>query len=329
MPITSESFLHKELIERREKLQAALPASTEPAHLVSLLSEVDAALERMEGGSYGLCEECHEPIEAERLMADPLVRLCLDHLTRAQRLALEEDLELAARIQAQLLPKADARFDGWEMSYHYQPAGPVSGDYCDVLNGQGQQSGLLFLLGDVSGKGVAASMLMAHLHAMFHSLAGLGLPVDQLMERANRLFCESTLANHYATLVCGRADHSGNVQVCNAGHCPLLIIQDGQVASVGSTGLPLGLFCSGRYVVESVRLRPGHTLLAYTDGLTEARNGLGAEYGGERLSGLAGGHRGGSLRSLLGACLADHAAFRGGVPVADDLTIMALRRNAG
>jgi serine phosphatase RsbU (regulator of sigma subunit) len=85
-----------------------------------------------------------------------LVRLCLDHLSRPERDALERDLELAARVQRGLLPRQNLDRDGWEICYYYEPAGMVSGDYCDVIDAG--EAGLYFMVGDVSGKGVAASI---------------------------------------------------------------------------------------------------------------------------------------------------------------------------
>src|SRR5207249_7870938 len=143
--------------------------------------------------------------------------------------ALQNDLDLASRIQWQLLPRQNVRVSGWEVHYRYEPAGPVSGDYCDAITENGDGGNLYVLTGDVSGKGVAASLLMAHLNAMFRTLVGMGLPVQHLLERANRLFSESTIASHYATLVCARAEVTGEVEVCNAGHCPPLVIRDRSV----------------------------------------------------------------------------------------------------
>src|SRR5258705_6909181 len=175
----------------------------------------------MDEGTFGICETCHESVEKERLLNDPLVRFCLDHLTREEQRALESDLELAARIQQGLLPPPELSAAGWHVRYHYEPAGPVSGDYCDVLESDG---GLLFLFGDVSGKGVAASMLMSHLHATFRSLARAGLPLERMVEDAIRIFCESTLAGEFATLVVVRVAHDGSVEFVNGGHLPVLHI---------------------------------------------------------------------------------------------------------
>jgi sigma-B regulation protein RsbU (phosphoserine phosphatase) len=118
----------------------------------------------------------------------------------------------------------------------------VSGDYCDLIASESGEEGLLFLLGDVSGKGVTASLLMTHLHAMFRSLASVGMPLTEMMGRANRLLCESTTAGQFATLVCGRAARSGEVEISSAGHCPVLAIRDGDIPRFESTGMPLGCF---------------------------------------------------------------------------------------
>jgi len=110
----------------------------------------DAALERMDDGTYGLCDLCHEPVETDRLIADPLTRLCIGHLTPGEQRALEEDLELASRIQHRAVARCKLPVDGWEVAYHYQPAGLVSGDYCDLMGADCE--GLHFIVGDVSGK---------------------------------------------------------------------------------------------------------------------------------------------------------------------------------
>ncbi len=324
MPSVTDTMLRGQLLDRRRRLETATSAEGESPNLTRLLREVDAALDRMDGGTFGLCEACHDPIETDRLIADPLVRFCLDHLTPAEQRALEQDLELAASIQRSLLPPPSLRVDGWEVSHRYQPLGRVSGDFCDVVGGE--DGGLHFVLGDVSGKGIAASMLMAQLHAMFRALIPVGLPLGALVERASRLFCESTLPTHFATLVCGRARPSGEVEVLNAGHPPALHLREGAVERIGATGLPLGVFRDERFEVKTLRMLPGATLLVYTDGLSESRNASGAEYGIERLARLAGSLHGHSPQAVIEACLGDADVFRSGAPNIDDLTVMAIRK---
>ncbi len=326
MATVESGFLRNQLQDRRQRLEAALAGSRENAALAQLLQEVDAALERMEDSTYGICETCHDSIEKERLLADPLVRYCLDHLTPEQQRALEEDLELASRIQRGLLPQQGLRLADWHVHYHYEPAGLVSGDYCDLIHSENRNGELYFLLGDVAGKGVAASMLMSHLHAMFRSLTSVGLPLDQLVGLANRVFCESTMAGQYATLVCGRAGRSGEVELCNAGHLPALLVRRGEVTRIEATGLPLGMFCDGQYPVKRLNLEKGDSLFLYTDGLTEARNRSGAEYGIARLAQFVAQHHAGGPEALAVTCLKEVKAFSAGAPKSDDLTIMVLRR---
>ncbi len=320
-----DGILRTQLLERRGRLQTAIRASKETAQLVSLLQEVDSTLERIESSAYGLCEGCHQPIEEDRLLADPLVRTCLGCLSAEQKQALEQDLDLASRIQGGLLPKS-RNFAGWEVCFHYDPAGPVSGDYCDLVSDEREAGSFFFLVGDVSGKGVAASLLMAHLHAIFRSLAGLGLRVDQLVEQANRVFSGSTIATHFATLVCGRASRSGDVEICNAGHCPPLMVRGDEVARIDATGLPIGIFATGRYSAEKIRLAPGDCLLLYTDGVSEAQDASQAEYGVERIVRQVKNCHPRAAQQLITACIEDVASFRAGSPHRDDLTIMVLRR---
>ncbi|MBZ5497411.1 MAG: SpoIIE family protein phosphatase [Acidobacteriia bacterium] len=319
-----ESVLRTQLTTRRHRLQDAMSTASESAYLAGLLDEVDAALSRMDEGTFGLCETCHDSIEADRLMTDPLTRFCLDHLTPPQRRALEEDLELAASIQSRLLPPQDIAHAGWQAAYHYEPAGPVSGDYCDLVTTE--EGSLYFMLGDVSGKGVPASMLMAHLHALFRALIGVGLPLVQMVERASRVFCESTLASQYATLVCGKAGKHGDVELCNAGHLPPLMVRASEVRSIDPTGLPLGMFCGEEFASDTVRLAKGDRLVLFTDGLSEAQNKAGVEFGVQPLIELAKAQQALSARAMVRSFMARADEFRSGVPGGDDLTLMVIER---
>lgn len=322
MATSEQTYLRTELEHRREKLHAAAHSATD-ASLARLLSEVDAALARMESGAYGVCDSCQGKIETDRLLRDPLLHVCLECLSQEEQRALEHDLELAARIQRALLPPAELSPAGWHVHYHYEPAGAVSGDYCDLLE---LSDGLLFLLGDVSGKGVAASMLMSHLHATFRSLADAKLPLTKMVEAANRLFCESTLAGQYATLVVGRTSRDGAVEFVSAGHLPVLHVSGGCAATHEATGVPLGMFCNSVFPVRRLDLLPGDSLLLYTDGLTESRNAAGDEYGIHRLTGLAARHCNAHPGHLISECLADLENFSANGKRADDLTLMVLRR---
>jgi sigma-B regulation protein RsbU (phosphoserine phosphatase) len=317
------NFLQSQLEERKRRLETAIASAPHHAEVEGLLREVDAALDRMAQGTYGICLECHDSIETDRLLADPLVQYCLDHLTKPQRTALQRDLDLASQVQRNLLPQKGLRVGGWETSYHFAPIGPVSGDYCDLIPADGQ---LLFLLGDVSGKGVAASMVMAQLHALFRSLTGMSLPLGQIVTHVNRFFCENALAGQYATLVCGLAKQNGEVEIHNAGHCPAIVVGSGCVSCVESAGMPLGMFVNAEFSATRVQLEAGDTLFLYTDGLSEACN-ENDEFGVDRLMTSVKQHAARQPAELISACLNDVRAFTNGGPGFDDTTVLALRRS--
>jgi phosphoserine phosphatase RsbU/P len=318
--VTDLHLLRDQLLLRREKLETAL-ARSQAANLVQLLEQVDKALERVDTGSYGECEACHGTMGAQRLISDPLARVCLECLGPSEQRALEQDLELAARIQAGLLPGRDLSAGSWKVSHHYEPAGLVSGDYCDVVP-HGQD--LYFMVGDVSGKGVAASMLMANLHAMFRALIPTGLPLSQLVGRANRIFSDTTLPTQYATLILGRAGQSGEVEICNGGHLPPLHLSSSGVSPIESSALPVGMFHDQEFLSTQVNFFPGDSLVVYTDGFTESSGGDGAEYEQQRLGAILQGLHGHGSRQLVDACVKDLLSFQADSPAVDDKTLMVL-----
>ncbi|HEY1240035.1 MAG TPA: PP2C family protein-serine/threonine phosphatase [Bryobacteraceae bacterium] len=324
-----QTRLRSQLVDRRSRLESTIAVLDRPPDLLRLLSEVDDALSRIDGPAFGTCAVCNESVEESDLAANPMARYCLCALTPERQRALERDLELAWHVQAALLPPLGLSASGWQTHYRYLPHGAVSGDYCDlVAHGD---AGLYFMLGDVSGKGVAASLLMAHLNAALRGFARSGLSPQEALGEADRLLAASTLASHYATLVCGRANTSGEVEIVNAGHCaPMIVRGSGVVETVETSGLPLGLVISDgaspRYPAERLALRPGDTLFLYTDGLTEASNFREEDYGKERLARVLLSAGKCPPRDLISRCLTDLHSFLGGESVSDDLTVLALAR---
>jgi sigma-B regulation protein RsbU (phosphoserine phosphatase) len=314
--------VREQLVAGRERLSDVL-AGNQSEHVLRLLQEVDSALHRIDHGAFGVCEVCAGVVPSEELLENPLARVCLECLTPKQQRALEYDLELAAQIQKGLLPPADIAISGWEVSYHYQPAGMVSGDYCDVIQDNGH---LNFIMADVSGKGVAAAMLASNLRAVFRSLIPLRLSVEELMVRANRLFHESALPNQYATLVFGRTSHNGGLELANAGHLPVLLAGKSGVTAFESNCKPLGLFSDERVDVVRTVMSPGDTVVVYTDGVSEASNGDGEEYGVDALRTLiAEQYPSYCPVALVNACKQRLAAFRGAEERADDETLLAIQ----
>ena len=333
-PAELQLKFRSQLANRRARLEKTIAELNQPPDLLLLLNDVDAALSRLDAGGYGQCAVCHTEIAADDLLANPTASYCLCELSPERQRALERDLALAWHVQAALLPPPDIALPGWQAHYRYIPNGPVSGDYCDLVVANEDGTGLYFMLGDVSGKGVAASLLMAHLNASLRASARAGLAPQVALAEADRLLAESTLTSHYATLVCGRARASGEVEIANAGHCPPLVVRsNGCIESLESAGLPLGLSVStpsgARYAAETVRLGDGDSLVLYTDGVTEAANAHDAEYGTERLSRVLSRCGGQSPRELVTRCLSDVSSFLVGGALSDDLTMLALWRCRG
>ena len=321
----SNDIVRAQLLDRRFRVNSAMSEVHENARLADLLKEIDAALERIDAGTYGICEICQGVIEADILRLDPLVRVCFDDLSQDQRKAIERDLELASGIQAHLLPKNHVRLACWDISYVYEPAGSVSGDYCDVIRRPGGFESTLFFVGDVSGKGVAASLLMSQLQAIFRTLADSASGIEEMVGRANRMLSEATHSTHFATLVCVEARAGGAVAVCNAGHPRPLLLRKGAVSTIEGASLPLGLFFSGVYESSALTLEEDDLLLLYTDGVTECTDATGKEYGEARLHSALQRACSTPPREVLDTILADMRTFRGATPRADDLTLMAIR----
>ncbi|HQU90783.1 MAG TPA: SpoIIE family protein phosphatase [Pyrinomonadaceae bacterium] len=319
-----DSMLHEQLLDRRQRLESARTQIGRHDDISRLLGEVDAALLKFESGAFGVCIDCHDPIEPERLLTDPLMTVCIGCLTDKQRSSLEDDLQLAADIQRGLLPKSGIACDHWNVDFAYHPAGIVSGDYVDIIE-RGDE--FFFILGDVSGKGMAASLLMSNLHAIFHSLVPTGMPLDELMSRANHLLCESSLANQYATLVLGKANRQGEVEVTNAGHLAPVLIKNGMIGELNHSGLPLGMFCSAEFEVNKVQLDRGDSLLLFTDGVTETMNVDGAEYGTCGLFEAIELATDTTPSGRIKHSLLHIDGFRGSAARHDDLTILALAYN--
>lgn len=314
-----------ELVGRRARLARAISAVGAMPDLQRLIDDVDETLKRYDEGNYGLCEVCGEPIADAQLAANPMWRYCLCHLDHDELSDLDRDLTLAGRIQSGLLPQEDLLHAGWWAHYRYLPAGRVSGDHVDLAISAADGS-LFFVIGDVSGKGVAASLLMAHLSALLRSFVDVGLSADRLLERANRLFSASTIPGHYATLVCGRASADGDVEIANAGHLPTLLVRNERVEEVASNGRPIGLFDDGDYGSCTVRLSPGESLFFCTDGLTETSAPTGEEYGLDRLTERLTAGAGTEPRAMAASILDDVHRFSDHSVPGDDTTVLVIQR---
>ena len=247
----------------------------------------------------------------------------------ARRRALEKELELARAIQVGLLPERLPQPDGYELLGSNAPSRAVSGDlYTAQLRGEGREC--VLLVADVSGKGIAAALLTASLEALAMGPIEVGDPADGICAKLSRRLYARTSAERYATAFVGVLDRERHtLRYANAGHNPPLLLRAGGGSlRLEATGVPLGLLPALDYAAEELVLGPGDTLCVYTDGVTEAANPEGEEYGLERLEAQLRRHLEGPLEGLLEGLEQDLEGFARGVPYGDDRTLLVLRRAA-
>ena len=243
-----------------------------------------------------------------------------------ERERLERDVALARQIQVGLLPSALPEIEGWELYAHNIPSRGVSGDFYKVESVDDGTCAIM--VADVSGKGIAASLLTASLEALAAGPIHDSVPPEKICDRVSHLLFERTPPEKYATGFLASFDPvSGVFRYCNAGHNPGIVLRTGgEVELLASTGMPLGILPTGVYGGEDVTLEKGDTVVLYTDGLTEAENPDEEEYGEERLAELCAEHRGESLDELAGTISSDQDAYVQGVPYVDDRTVVLVRR---
>lgn len=240
---------------------------------------------------------------------------------------LEEDMRTAAAIQASLLPDRAPIIEGYGLEGSTRPCLGVGGDYYDFDVEDGQ---LLLALGDVSGKGTGAAILMAVLRAAVRGQWSDPVP-SEAVARINRTICQNVPENKYVTFFMARLDpRSGRLTYVNAGHNPPLVVRaGGEVETLTEGGMVLGMFDSVPYADGTVELGPGDTLLVFSDGVTETWNARDEEFGETRLAEVAVRERGrgaGSLQAAILEALETHAE---GGRASDDRTLIVLKRDAG
>lgn len=248
----------------------------------------------------------------------------------AQRERVNREMEIAREVQERLFPQDMPAIPGATIAGHCRPALGVGGDYYDVFPLEDGRIGLA--IGDVSGKGIAAALLMASLRA---SLRGVSLdnPRDfaKLMDKVNRLVYEASAANRYATFFFAAYDpQTRRLDCVNAGHNPPVVLRCGldggaEVLRLEADGPVVGLLPTAPYTEQTVQLMPGDLLLLYTDGISEAMTFEDEEWGEERMIASAQLCRDKTADEVLKDLFRDADAFTAGAPQHDDMTVLVLK----
>lgn len=251
----------------------------------------------------------------------------------AQRERVNREIEIAREVQDRLFPQEMPKIPGATIAGHCRPALGVGGDYYDVFTLDDGRVGLA--IGDVSGKGIAAALLMASLRA---SLRGVSLdnPRDfaKLMDKVNRLVYESSASNRYATFFFAAYDpKTRRLDSVNAGHNPPLVLRCGtnshaEVLRLEADGPVVGLLPGVPYTEQSVVLMPGDLLVLFTDGISEAMTHDDEEWGDERMITSAESCKDKTAAEVLKHLFRDADAFTAGAPQHDDMTLLVLKLEA-
>jgi sigma-B regulation protein RsbU (phosphoserine phosphatase) len=264
-----------------------------------------------------------------------LAAVALDNAWRVQdslyRQRVERELSLAASIQLDLFPKQLPELPQSELSARNRPAREVGGDYYDVLCMTGGGAGAvpyLLVVADISGKGVGASLLMANIQATLRALLSVEPSLEEVARRTSELLSESTPASKYATAILVKYDPSnGRCTYINAGHNEGLILRlSGAMERLGATSVPMGLLPGSRFPAGSFELGEGDVLLLYSDGVTDAVDAGGEEYGMDRLMEMLARSGKAGMGVLIDGIFDSIDHFSSGEAQHDDITLLALRR---
>jgi sigma-B regulation protein RsbU (phosphoserine phosphatase) len=290
---------------------------------------LDAAIEKTENQTLGLCEVCNDYIEPSRLEMDYTCCVCLDHLSSEEKSRLEFELELSTKVQQALLPQQMPQIPRLDLAAFSRPAEIVGGDYFDFFRFREEAHGLV--IGDVMGHGMSASLLMASLQASLRTLVSDHEAPTEVVRRLNLLFCHNIHLSKFVTLFLARFDpQTLSLTYCNAGHNPPLLFRDRSngkqpLSWLPPTGAAIGLVAEPQFGAETVTLAPGDILMLYTDGVTEATNPQKEEFGQERLAELVRESSDWSAQELVREVRHRLEQFTHGRPLSDDTTIVACK----
>ncbi len=310
-------------------LLKADPATEDiPVLFISALGDIE---DKVQAFSAGGVDYITKPFQVEEVVARVQTHLSLRRLRRDLEEAnqrMEQELALAAQVQASFLPATLPQLPGWQLAVSLIPAQLMSGDFYDTVWLPG--ASVAILVADVVDKGVGAALYMAMSSTLLRtSLAEHPGRPDLVCQAVNEALLQYATANQFVTVFIGILEpDSGTLIYSNAGHNPPVLCPSGsaEVRLLEKTGLPLGAVAGSGWTLERVQLRPGDTLVLYTDGITEAEGAGVGFYGRDRLAEVARQSAGQPAEVVRTAILQDVEQFVQGAALADDIALMVLVR---
>jgi sigma-B regulation protein RsbU (phosphoserine phosphatase) len=247
------------------------------------------------------------------------------HREALEKQAMERELELAATIQNQILPKGIPEVPGLEIAALSRPARQVGGDYHAFFD---RDRVLTLLVADVSGKSMPAALLVSALHAAIQLLFDEGRELGEIATELNRHLHRWSAENKFVTLIMASIDREAEtIEFVNAGHNPGYLIIDGRLEQLRSHGLPIGILAQSRYMAQTRPFPRGSTVVLYSDGITEAENVAGDEFANEKLEGLLTAHSSATPAELRDRIADAVDEFVGEAPQKDDETLVIARHS--
>ncbi len=245
---------------------------------------------------------------------------------RIERERMERELELATEIQQRLQPSAPPIIEGYELQGISFACYEIGGDYYDFI--PRHDGKMLIALGDVSGKGTAAALLMSSLHAAIHAQSVAKSSLMQTVTSVNEYLAFNTPTNRFITFFVAELDPlTGEMGYINAGHNPPLLARtDGSVFELESGGFPLGIMPTAEYELGKIQLNVGESLVVFSDGVSEAVDPEGEEFGDERLKTVVKESRTRSAAGMRDKIESTLSAFTKTAPANDDITLVIVKR---
>ncbi len=300
--------------------------------VIFLTAKTDTA-DLVTGFEAGAVDYVAKPFNAHELLARIGTHLTVDHLRRSlaeknEQLARahKRELEMAVKVQSQLIPLHLPEIPGWDFAARWQPAKEVSGDYYDFIPNQGRMG---IVVADVSGKGMHAALFMASTRSILRAKATAFMSPAENLTQANDLLCADAAQGMFVTLFYAEVEpESPSVSYVSCGHNPPFWVRSGRkdVTELGPTGPVLAVNEGVRYPARQIEVGRGDVILFYTDGFTEAFDEGQQLFGEDRLKSVLLRTAGQPAARILEAVQRELEAFVGSAPQSDDRTIVVARR---